>query len=758
LRGQLAQLGTLAAILAGLVVPSNGRAQDVTCERGDTEVMALKFSGNKAFSSATLADGIVTTPSSFGRRVLRVFGKRRCLDREQFGLDAVRLRLFYRTRGYVAATVDTVVTTLAPERVAIEFIVREGTPVLVTNLVIDGAEDVEGRAALVSGLAIRPGGPFDKYAIDEARDTLSRRLRNHGYPDAEIFVGYDTRTAEQTATVRITVQPGPKMTIGPLRVVVTPRPGEKQGLGEGAVRRVAGISEGDLYSEERLERAKRSLYQTEAYDQVAVLTDTVRARGEGGPDARIGVTLDLAEGYMWAGSRGVGYGTLDCFRASSTLTQYNFAGGAARLDLRARVSKIGIGKPLSGVADLCPQAKSDPYSGDLNYYLGASATRSAVLNEFTPSVTLFSERRSEYKSFLRTTPMGTSLALSRIVGHVAQAFGYSLEFGRTEAQPALLCAVFNACEAADRESFTRQQRLGVVSFSIARETSDRPVDPTRGSAMRLELRTAGPHTASDEGLEFNKMLADGAIYRRVSDGIVLAARLRAGIVTGPSLSFTKDAPYVPPHERLFAGGPTTVRGFSQNELGPAVYIAARYDTVRANGSAGGNPSNPADTVYFRARADTPGERTVPTGGNALIVANIEARIRSPFLPDLLQWTAFTDVGEVWNRGTPGANLGFSALRWTPGAGVRVRTLIGFIRLDIAYNAYARPAGAAYFDQPVAAGGALLCVSPGNTLRVTTNSQGFLTQADGACQGTFSPPRSGAFIRRLTPSISIGQAF
>jgi len=189
-----------------------------------------------------------------------------------------------------------------------------------------------------------------------------------------------------------------------------------------------------------------------------------------------------------------------------------------------------------------------------------------------------------------------------------------------------------------------------------------------------------------------------------------------------------------------------------------VYIAAAYDTIRANGAPGGDPANAADTVYFRAASGLPGERTVPTGGNALVVANLEARFRSPVLSDLLQWTAFMDAGEVWNRGTPGRNLGFSSLRWTPGAGVRVRTLIGFVRLDVAYNGYARPAGAAYFDTPIAVGGALLCVSPGNTLRVTKNADGRLSQAAGSCPGTFLPPTSPAFLRRLTPSISIGQAF
>ena len=186
--------------------------------------------------------------------------------------------------------------------------------------------------------------------------------------------------------------------------------------------------------------------------------------------------------------------------------------------------------------------------------------------------------RSEYNAFLRVAPIGSTLALGRMLGRVTQAFGYSVEYGRTEAQPALLCAVFQQCEQADRDAFSRTQRLAVASVAVTRETGDNPVNPTRGTALRVEFRTAGAYTGSDAGLRFSKMLVDAAAYRPVSDGIVLAARVRLGAVVGPSLSFSNAALYVPPQERLFAGGPTTVRGFPQNQLGPAVYIASAYDT------------------------------------------------------------------------------------------------------------------------------------------------------------------------------------
>ena len=108
-----------------LIAPFGATAQGVACASGDAEVTRLTFDGNRAFSSSTLADGIVTTPSSWARRRLRVFGTRRCLDRQQFTLDAVRLLVWYRNHGYTAVQVDTLVERSGSDRVAITFRIRD---------------------------------------------------------------------------------------------------------------------------------------------------------------------------------------------------------------------------------------------------------------------------------------------------------------------------------------------------------------------------------------------------------------------------------------------------------------------------------------------------------------------------------------------------------------------------------------------------------------------------------------------------------
>lgn len=740
------------ALVALIAAPAwELRAQETRCDRGDVEVSALRFDGNVAFNDATLASGIVTTPSSRLRRTLRFVGARSCLDNTALALDVLRLRLWYRNHGFVDATVDTVIVAAGRSRVEVRFAIAEGEPMRVDTLRILGLDGVPERATLIANLPVRVGGWFDRYANAASRDTLTRRLRDNGYPDAETFLGYDTRTATKRATVILTVAPGARRRIGRIELQQSGRDGGAPNVKESAVLRLAGIDEGDLYRERLLERAKRTLYQTEAFSQVII------APGATYSDSLIAVEIAVQEGFLRSARFGGGWGSLDCFRTTGELTEYNLFHTATRFEMRGRVSKIGIGEPLGGAGAFCPQANDDIYSANLNYYVGATLSQPAVLRaSFVPTLSVYSERRSEFNAFLRTTPAGASVALTRRFPQRSHSLGYSLEYGRTEAQPALYCAVFNACVAADRDALQRNQRLAVVSASMSYDRTDVPTEPNRGVLARAEIRHASNFVGADASLGFTRLTLDGSAYTPLGNDVVLALRVRAGVVLGTTFAFGRVARFVPPQERLFAGGPTSVRGFRQNELGPAVYIPSAYDTVYANGTPAPAPSV-TDTVFFRANPDAVGQRAVPTGGNTMVVGNAELRIVSPLLPTLLTWTLFADVGELWNRDAGVAGLGFRSLRVTPGAGIRIRTPIGQLRADLAYNPYLRSNGAAYFDAPVASGGALYCVSPGNTIPVTMQA-GQLTQGSGNCPASYQPGPLRGFFGRWTPSISIGQAF
>jgi outer membrane protein insertion porin family/translocation and assembly module TamA len=714
--------------------------------------MQLNFEGNHAISDAELARAIVTTPSAWARRFLHLpFTTKHCLDRAELPNDRARLIILYRRRGFPRVKVDTAVKVLAPGAVAVTFTIVEGPPMILTGFAVRGLDSVPERARLIRDIRIREGMRFDRSAIDAAADSLRERLHNTGYPRAVAVNHPIVNDSLLTAWDTLQVTPGPRTTVGAIKIAVTPMPGKQQQIPARIVRKIMGLDSGTLYRESDILDAQRAIYQTEAYQHVSITTDSAA-------DSVVTLYVNLAEAAMHAARVGAGYGTLDCFRLTGEYTDFNFLNGARRLDMNARVSKIGIGRPLDWSPNLCPAAKKDVFSNRLNYYVGATLRQPVFLGLRTvPTLTVYSQRISEYNAYLRTTSVGGAASLIwRGLTRTPVNLTYSMDLGRTEAQPALFCAVFNLCEAAERERVQRTQQLAVLSLAVTRDNSNSLLSPTRGSIIRLEARHSSPAILSNKDLQFNKLVGDASRYINVGGANVLAMRLRGGTVFGRNVESATG--FIPPQERLYAGGPTTVRGFSQNELGSLIYISGTNEAFFID-----NQDGTRDTVLRQFHTDSTARRIVPVGGNSLLVGNLELRLRSPFLPELLQWTLFTDAGEVWNRGT--RQLKEVKLKVTPGIQVTAFSPVGPVRLAVGYNPYRRPPGPIYYEA-LSLGGELLCVSPFNTIKThitydnesPPNVVSISQEPGGICPSTYQPPKDNSLRSKLTFSFAIGQAF
>ncbi|MDB4883093.1 MAG: hypothetical protein JWL95_1859 [Gemmatimonadetes bacterium] len=750
-----------AALLAAS--PRLARAQSAECDAGAREVRSLDFRGNRVFRSSDLSLRIATTESDFARRNFRVFGTKRCLDSDDLRLDVGRLRLFYRRHGYYATAVDTTVTANEDGSVAVVFVINEGEPVLVDSLRIAGLDSVTAPIALTRDLDLRPGVVFDLTRLQSAIDSIKSRLRNGGYPRADVAASYTVfDTIGRRARVSLDVLPGSRARIGAIRVVDEPLPGAPRRLSDVTVRRLLGVRVGDEYNEHELADAQRALYQSDLFRHVEIglSPDSL----QGAADSLISVDVVLRENFVRQVDTEAGWAVLDCFKGRVQIVDKNFLGEARRLELSAQLSKLGHAQ-RTRFADgkLCASdMDKDPFSNQVNYFVGGTFRLPTLFGlRGSPALSVYSERRGEYQAFLRTTVVGGEASLTRDVRHnLPLRLAYSLEFGRTDAQPALLCAVFNRCDSESRALITDRNRpLAVASAHLERLRTDNALNPRAGTTLRLDLRVAGKEIGSDNELQFVKGLVDGSVYRGLTRSLTFAARLRLGSVLGRTLSFGDPVGFVPPEERLYAGGAASVRGFQQNELGDLIYIAEQApDTVRGQG----------DTVYFDVPNGSSPRRVVPVGGNSLIVANFEMRIRSFFFPELIQYTAFVDAGDVWQRGRnvdgrthSAASLFLDGLRWTPGFGVRVFTPVGPFQANVGYNPYLRPAGAIFFDKaPNAQGFApLYCVSPGNRVPAVKLPNGEYEQLSGnTCPASYTPPQSGSFFRRLTFTFSIGPDF
>lgn len=736
-----------AVLLVG--VPATVAAQDFSCERGDREVRRRLFSGAVEFTPEELASTVATLPSAFAG--LPIFGTRRCLDPTEFARDVQRLEVLYRRRGYAEVQVDTVVEPVADGVIDVTFAIQEGEPMRVATMALRGLERVGSGDSLVAAFPLRAGGLFDRQALEAGRDSLVRALRNSGWAAAEALLAYSTDERARTADVEVQAVPGTRARIGTLRIVMDSA-GESGVISDATIRRAINVQRGDWYDARALVAAQRSLYQLDAFQRVDLQMDREPSMG----DSVIDLTVRLLAGDRYTAQGGIGWATLDCVRMQGAYTDRDFTSWAPRLEVTGRVSKVGLGEPLGGAEGLCQQqARQDPYSRTLNYYAGLTLRQpSTGRRSRVPTISVYSSTLSEYRAFLRRSPIGGALSITNPwQGRFPSTLSYQMELGRTEAEPAFFCAVFNSCDAESRSFLQRNTRLAAIGYALNYERVDDPLRPTSGFTARLDTRHASTLIGSDESQQFNRVVGDATWYRNLGRGAVLLAHVRGGVVFGGG---TRPAVggFIPPQERLYAGGPTTVRGFRQNELGPAVYIVPGFTEVQEDGA-----------TFYRADSSAFEERVVPVGGNTLFVGNLELQVPSPVLRGLLSWAAFADVGRLWNRGNvigvQQTGEDAPGIKWSPGVGVRIVSPFGAIRIDLGYNPYRLPAGAAYFNAPLQAGVApLYCVSPGNQLPVTVAPSASVPpiQSAGVCPTTFSPALRPGFFRRLNPSIWIGQAF
>lgn len=651
----------IAALSAGVLAGQN--------RPGDRYVGAVSFKGNKALDAVLLSSSIATTNSSWLYRSILHIGDRQVFDQTEFRRDVVRLQLLYRQHGFYEARIDTVVNR-SKRLIQVRFTIQEGPPILVDSVLVTGLDSVRDASSLQHGLAIDKGSRFDRVLFDAAGDSISFGVRDRGFPFASIFRNFTVNRLTRLASVQYDVLPGPHARIGEIDITGNTR------IGQATVRRALTIREGDEYRAQALYNSQRSLYQSELYRyaNVSIAPDSTVDH----QDSLVRVRVQLAEADPFRARAGVGYGTIDCLRASGTLTFLNFGGGARRLDVVGRVSKIGAGAPLDfGLRDwMCSELKKDQYSTRMNY-LGSVTLSQPVglVRGAVASLQAFKERRSEFNVYLLTTT-GGALSLRFGVGRnrgIPISLSYRLSNDQITAEDAQYCIYFNQCNPATIADFRSPRRQGAVTATLVSQHVDAPVDPTNGQTLTVQMTSAARVFASQ--VVFHRLVTEVVAYRPLGHARVLSARLRGGVIRQGTSQFGGIATrYLPPSEAFYAGGPTTVRGFGRNEMGPVVYVYTGID------SSGG-------------KHDTLGLRSSPIGSSGIVLANLEVRTPTPLLGGKLGMSAFVDGGELW--GYDGMKFVAGGFRITPGLGIYISTPLGPMRLTSAYNAYGRPRGPLY---------------------------------------------------------------
>jgi len=642
-------------------------------------VRGLDFKGNHALDDVQLASAIATTNSSWFARSGLVswigLGEKRTFDELEFQRDVLRLTLLYRKSGYLNVVVDTLVRR-TPKNVYITFDITEGQPVRLDSLEVLGVDSLADRRTLVASLPLREGDPFSRIELEATADTLVRRLRNRGYPDAVSFQSFEVDKTRLTAKAAIDLQPGLFSRVSAIQVTGTQR------VNPGVVRSLMATNPGDAFSQEDLFRSQYNLYRSELFSFAAVGIDSAAYQVT---SDSVPLQVRVIESKPRQARGSAGYATDDCLRLGAGITFRNLAGSGRILDFSGRFSKIGVGEPTAwGMQDniLCSQLKPDTLgSGEVNYNLAVTLRRPAFLSPHnTLSTTVFADRRSDYLVYLRQE-IGAGLSLNHeTFSRVRLGLTYSYTYGSTQASPASFCVSLDVCSADDIARLSAKLGLGALTGSATFLSVDNPLNPTQGERTTVQSTVSAQILGSAATQQFIQLAAQRAWYRTISRNSVFSFRILGGALWAPITKFgVEESRYVPPANRFYAGGPNDVRGYQLNGLGPVNYLVV-------------DDSFPLDSIgtgYIPQGS----VRYSPVGGNMLAVANAELRLPSPLWGRLLRWVVFVDAGTLWDRDATGPSV-----RVTPGMGLRLVTPLGPVRLDVGYNGYARQSGTLYLDR------------------------------------------------------------
>ena len=171
--------------------------------------------------------------------------------------------------------------------------------------------------------------------------------------------------------------------------------------------------------------------------------------------------------------------------------------------------------------------------------------------------------------------------------------------------------------------------LAKLSYAMLFDRRDDPINARRGTFSAFSFDQGAPFLGSD--FSNRKLLMQQFVFVPVGR-LTLASRVQAGFAFGRDpLSFT---------DRFRAGGATSVRGYSEESLGP-------------RNAAG-----------------------VPSGGDRLLILNQEARF------PMYSWAngvLFVDAGNIFAK-----DEAWGALKVGYGVGLRFDTPVGLLRVDVGF--------------------------------------------------------------------------
>lgn len=687
---------------------------DVTLNRR-LKLTDIRIAGTDEVSPADISDYLKSRKASaisflpFIGGLGRGFTSNAMLEEDRRTVEA-----YMKEMGYRKARVTVLQgISLAGEDLIITFNVEEGPLTRVAETEIRGAT-VFDQDRLKKEITIVKQAPYSRSQVRGDAARLLNLYAREGYIEADIRVAVDELPKqgddEQVRVVFNVTKEGAKAIVNDILVNGVTGSAGTQRKKRDAIIRAIPLHPGDPLRADRITEAERALYVTDAFRQVLISQQPAGETPTG--EKKYDVVIDVEETKPRVIEYGGGFSTDTGALGLMELTNVNFMNKLRTAAVRLRGSQRQQLVRFEFLDPRFARYRKDqfaPLALSLQYFRDSTITRffrSTIdrgtfgivqrLDADGNPIDVLGNRVGEPEIDRLTFTAETQRVLSQR-RHSILFLRYTYEDVRLRNIESLLLK-----DILIPDQVVRMSRFGTSFVMDTRERCERRLpgvvvtgeeerirsgevcrynqtDATRGHFLSADFSWAAK--ALGGNTSFMRFLSTYRTYYKFGPrGTVLAGNLTVGLAqlfdvrdrngNGRIDDFDR---LLPISERFFSGGSTTLRGYPFEEAGPRQVIVPQGQFRDREGNLIGiNPF------------------TVPIGGNAEVVANLEARIPLTrdvqIVPFYDGGNVFRSIGDIFSRKpiVPSGNFVEDVnaqnlrVRWshTVGLGFRFKTPLG----------------------------------------------------------------------------------
>ena len=671
--------GCVALVVA---VPVDARAQIKLLANKHPEVRQLRLEGVHNVDRLDLEKSIDTQQSNCKNVVFSPICRwisrspslltKHYLDHNQLALDIIRIRVYYWMRGYRSAEADTSVTPNG-DGVTVTFKITEHEPTLVRKVTIAYDSTLISERRIKKQQLLKSGQPLDLTKLDSMRVLYTNEMWASGHSDAQVDTAITLDSARRVADVHLDLIPNHPTFVGSISIRGLNR------VSQATVLNSLTFHAGELFRQGDVIESQRNLFESSLFRLAAVEVppqfDSVKK-----------VTITLVEAPLHETNISGGFTNVDFIQTQGQYTAYNFFGGARKLDVSGSLGNLGA-TSLAGKGFFYNPAKEVP-GADNPIFLQPTWTASVDFSQPAflrrpsnqASFGAFAHRRSTPGIFIDRGFGGNATYTNHLRVRMSASATYTFEQNRVEAGDVYFCINFGVCDTTAISTLRTHHRLSPVMGTALIDRSDDPLDPTRGYQARLEMEGASAITASD--YTYNRAFIDVAAYNHTGYANTYAAHLKMGWIRGQGS--------IHPRKLFYAGGASSVRGYATNQLGPRVLTIDPVRLIDPNRTGHCTTASISDgSCDPNAVALSDNDfNPQPLGGRSLLEGSVEYRIPIGFQRKLTL-AGFVDGAVVGSGSLPSlktlADITRGTGAVTPGMGIRYKSPVGPIRVDLGYN-------------------------------------------------------------------------